>query len=216
MKITAQVVLINPEGLILGVSRKDDHTSMGLPGGKMEECDKTVLDTAYRETFEETGLRISNLELIFAIHKDGFMGYTYLAEFSGEISHTEPHLVKWLPMERLVMGRFGKYNKMVSDSLIDKGIKFVYEINLDEVSKEVEEYVSSNEYDTGLKLKFVSLNKRKDWLGNDSLILELTHDNGDIIDEELDFNETYIDDLRDISTKHGFKFFNFEDGYFSK
>ena len=80
MKVSAQVVLINPEGLILGVSRKDNHNDFGLIGGKMEEHDKSPEDTAIRETLEETGLKISNLRLVFVIHKNGLMGYTYLAD----------------------------------------------------------------------------------------------------------------------------------------
>lgn len=125
MKITAQVVLINPEGLILGVSRKDDHNDFGLIGGKMDpQDDNDPIMTAIRETREETGLEISNLRLVFAIHKEGFMGYTYLADYKGEINHNEPHVVKWVPMERLVLGSFGKYNQMVSDSLKDLCITF--------------------------------------------------------------------------------------------
>jgi 8-oxo-dGTP pyrophosphatase MutT (NUDIX family) len=94
MKYTAQVVLINEEGLILGVSRKDNHKDMGLPGGKMEDEDMgNIQITAQRETKEETGLDIRNLQLIFATHKDGYMGYTYLAQYSGEINHNEPHVV---------------------------------------------------------------------------------------------------------------------------
>ena len=131
MKITAQVVLINPQGLILGVSRKDDHNDFGLIGGKMDPQDNNdPIMTAIRETREETGLEIGNLRLVFAIHKEGFMGYTYLADYTGEINHNEPHVVKWVPMERLVMGSFGKYNKMVSESLNDMGIKYQYRINL--------------------------------------------------------------------------------------
>lgn len=138
MKITAQVVLINPEGLILGVSRKDDHNDFGLIGGKMDpQDDNNPINTAIREAREETGLEIFNLHLVFATHKEGFMGYTYLADYKGEINHNEPHVVKWVPMERLVLGSFGKYNQMVSDSLKDMGVKFVYDIPLVEISDEL-------------------------------------------------------------------------------
>lgn len=124
--ITGQVVLINEEGYILGVSRKDDHTNFGLAGGKMEEVDDNdPTNTAIRETKEETGLDISNLRLVFATHKDGNMGYTYLANYNGEINHNEPHVVKWVTFSELINGKFGKYNKMVSDSLDDMGIKYI-------------------------------------------------------------------------------------------
>ena len=123
--ITAHVLLINEEGLVLGVSRKTDHTDFGLPGGKMEPCDEgNPMATAVRETKEETGLDISNLELIFAIHKNGKMGYTYLANYSGKLNSVEPHVVKWIGFKSLLIGRFGKYNLLVSESLDDKGVNY--------------------------------------------------------------------------------------------
>jgi hypothetical protein len=46
--ITAQVVLINPDGLVLGVSRKH-HTDFGLIGGKMDpEDNNNPINTAIR------------------------------------------------------------------------------------------------------------------------------------------------------------------------
>ena len=127
--VSACVVLINPEGLVLGVSRKDDHTSMGLPGGKMDpEDDGDPTTTAIRETLEETGLDIRELKLVFAIHKSGNMGFTYIAKYSGEINHNEPHVVKWVPFEKLVAGSFGRYNQLVSESLDSMGIKYKWEL----------------------------------------------------------------------------------------
>lgn len=125
MKKAAQVVLINNEGLILGVSRKHDHNDFGLPGGKMDPEDgNNPIITAMRETKEETGLDVSNLELIFAIHKHGYMSYTYLAKWKGEINYTEPHIVKWITKQKLMQGGFGLYNRLVIDSLEDMGYKF--------------------------------------------------------------------------------------------
>src|ERR1035438_3102120 len=111
IKYTAQVVIINKEtGEVLGVSRKTDHNDFGLPGGKMDDVDDgDPMETAVRETREETGLTITNMQLIFAIHKGGYMGFTYLAECTGEIHHNEPHVVKWLPFNVLIEGSFGRY-----------------------------------------------------------------------------------------------------------
>lgn len=126
MKYTAQAVLLNSEGYVLGVSRKTDFKDFGLPGGKMSPEDAGDMKaTAIRETLEETGLKIYDLRLVFAIHKDGFMSYTYLADYTGKINHNEPHLVKWLPFEILTYGSFGKYNQLVSESLVSMGIKFL-------------------------------------------------------------------------------------------
>lgn len=122
---TAQVVLINKDGLVLGVSRKDDHNDFGLPGGKMDlEDNDDPMATAIRECKEETGLDVTNLKLVFAIHKSGNMGFTFLGEYSGEIDYDEPHVVKWVPFQVLINGKFGRYNKMVSESLIDMDINF--------------------------------------------------------------------------------------------
>jgi len=124
--ITAQVVLINKEGYVLGVSRKTDHNDFGLPGGKMDpEDNENPITTAIRETLEETGLRISNLKLVFAIHKSGNMGYTYMADYEGEINHNEPHVVKWVPFDVLISGSFGKYNQLVSESLESMGVYYL-------------------------------------------------------------------------------------------
>lgn len=126
MKTSAQVVLINEKGYVLGVSRKNNHSDFGLIGGKMDPEDNgDPMVTAIRETKEETGLDITNLRLVFAIHKDGYMGYTYLADYSGKIDHNEPHVVKWVPFETLIRGSFGKYNQLVSESLDDIGIAYI-------------------------------------------------------------------------------------------
>lgn len=122
LKKTAQVVLINDQGQVLCVSRKHDHNDWGLPGGKSEPEDLTELDTAYRETLEETGLEVFGLRLVFATHKDGYMSYTYLAKYKGEINHNEPHVVKWGTWDDLIAGSFGKYNQLVYESLVDMGI----------------------------------------------------------------------------------------------
>jgi 8-oxo-dGTP pyrophosphatase MutT (NUDIX family) len=124
---TAHIVIFK-DGKVLGVSRKDDHSDFGLPGGKMEDTDMENPEfTAIRECKEETGIEVFDLQLIFAIHKNGHMGYTYLANYiSDEITHDEPHVVEWLPFETLVKGKFGKYNELVAESLKDMGVKFQY------------------------------------------------------------------------------------------
>lgn len=125
MKKAAQVVLLNDEGLVLGVSRKDNHSDFGLPGGKMDpEDNDDPVATAIREVKEETGFEIYDLKLVFAMHRDGFMGHTFIAKYSGEINHKEPHVVKWVPFQVILEGSFGKYNQMVAESLNSIGILY--------------------------------------------------------------------------------------------
>ncbi len=117
------VILINDDGEICIVSRKDDHENFGLIGGKVDHEDSlhpTMDETmvaAIRETKEETGLDISNLRLILVYPEGTRMTYAYVADWSGEINTTEPHLVKWGTMEELLSGTYREYNLKIADCL---------------------------------------------------------------------------------------------------
>lgn len=127
MKYSVQAVIFNDKREVLAVSRKTDHNDFGLAGGKMDPEDASLEDALHREVMEETGLDIDmdTAELIFAIHKDGFMGYTYLIkDWCGEINYNEPHVVKWTNFHTILVGSFGRYNRLVSDSLKDMGVNF--------------------------------------------------------------------------------------------
>lgn len=125
MKTCSTVVLINENGLILGVSRKDDHNDINFCGGKSEPIDDNdPINTAIRETKEETGLDIFNLRLIFATNYQGAMNYTYLADYTGEINHNEPHVVKFVDSTTIKNGRFGDYNELVFKSLDEMDVKY--------------------------------------------------------------------------------------------
>lgn len=119
-----QVVLINDNGNVCLVSRKDDHSDFGLVGGSIEKGE-TPEKAIIRETKEETGLKISNLKLIFAMHRKNSMGHTYLADYSGSIDfdeEKEPHIVKWGSMKEAMKGSFSYWNKLVDESLKSMGI----------------------------------------------------------------------------------------------
>ena len=123
MNGTVQVVLLNPDGLVLGVSRKTDHNDCGLVGGSLENYDVTPELGAIRETKEETGLDISNLKLVYLkASSDGRVGYTYIAEWTGDIAYDEPHVVKWTTFSELIKGSFGRWNLEVYHSLLNLGI----------------------------------------------------------------------------------------------
>lgn len=168
--ISAQVVLINKKGYVLGVSRKTDHNDFGLPGGKMDpEDDGDPTNTAIRECKEETGLDISNLELVFAIHKGGNMGFTYIAKYNGEINHNEPHVVKWVPFEKLILGSFGRYNQLVSESLDSMGVKYL------KVEPSKNQYIYAIDNNNFIHLtseKYWKKNKKKELVLNSGEILE--------------------------------------------
>lgn len=196
--VTAQVVLINEEGLVLGVSRKDNHKDFGLPGGKMDPEDNgDPMVTAIRECKEETGLDISNLRLVFATHKNGNMGYTYLADYSGEINHNEPHVVGWKAMEVLVNGSFGKYNKLVSESLKDMKIDFQMAIDLVTLSNELDEMIT--EHYNG-NIKFSGL--RNSWISNGSYEIYFDDEDGEL-EETFGFDKRLDKKLEALGDKYG-------------
>jgi len=117
------IVLINDEGKILGVSRKHDHTDMGLVGGKVDPEDNfDLIAAAIREAKEETGLDIHDLEVIYASHWGNRMQWTFLAKWTGEIHTDEPHVVKWIDTKTLMQGSFKEYNLEVLASLNEIGI----------------------------------------------------------------------------------------------
>jgi 8-oxo-dGTP pyrophosphatase MutT (NUDIX family) len=113
MKKAACVIIRDNNGLVLGVSRKDNHNDFGLVGGKHDDTDPNIEFTAIREAKEETGLDIYNLQLIDNSVWGGYQQHCFVAEYKGRIEYDEPHVVKWLTPEILLDGCFGEYNEMV-------------------------------------------------------------------------------------------------------
>jgi 8-oxo-dGTP pyrophosphatase MutT (NUDIX family) len=125
-KQVACVLILNnlDKSKILSVSRKDNHEDFGFPGGKLElDKDYDLIDTAIRETKEETGIELLRSDLTpLYTSKDsnGYLTTTYVAsKYTGEINHNEPHIVDWLDRSYLLSGSFKEYNKKVLE-LYDK------------------------------------------------------------------------------------------------
>jgi 8-oxo-dGTP pyrophosphatase MutT (NUDIX family) len=116
----ALLLIFNDEGEVLSVSRKDDYTIKGLPGGKAEDIDQTLEDTLIREVMQETGLEISQLKSVYSV-LDGFGSFctVFTARYEGEISPKEENAgeVEWVELSVLTEGPFGKLNKDLFDLL---------------------------------------------------------------------------------------------------
>jgi mutator protein MutT len=92
------------DGTILSVSRKDDPTMQGMPGGHVDPGE-TAEEAAARELMEEVGLTATKLSLIFK-RKDanGFTVSTFACEAEGEIKPRkgEHGVVRWVQPAVLV------------------------------------------------------------------------------------------------------------------
>ena len=103
------VILRNQEGRLLAVSRKDDPEAMGLPGGSIEPGE-TPEEAIVRETREETGLEISNLQEVYRGQCGENISVGFVADYKGEPFQAEEGIVKWVGPDALLEGPFGAYN----------------------------------------------------------------------------------------------------------
>jgi len=120
-KRAATVILLHPldKNLVLGVSRKDDHTAWGMPGGKLDPGEDFT-QAAIREMFEETGIKVSQLKEIWhGLDAGGYNTTTFLVLdrpdnlttiLRGEFPTTEAGKVKWCTWDELTSGPFKDYN----------------------------------------------------------------------------------------------------------
>jgi mutator protein MutT len=111
-KLQAAICLImSDDGMILAVSRKDDPSDFGLPGGKVDpgECAE---EAAKRELWEETGLIATSLIKVF-VHTDAdnYETTTFLCDAEGEIKTDECGVIRWVKPHVLLQGCFASYNK---------------------------------------------------------------------------------------------------------
>lgn len=105
----AVCILIEKDGLFLGVSRKENHNDFGLPGGKVDE-NETLEEAIIRELKEETGLDVKDLVPVLSEFCNTFNVTTFTGVVDGEIFSNENAIVKWVTKEDLMSGSFNKYN----------------------------------------------------------------------------------------------------------
>jgi len=124
-KKEAGVMLIIKDGLILGISRRDNKSIFGLLGGKKDATDSNTMETAIRETKEECGITVNKCVWIYermerAIEVGGFDFFSrcyYATDWSGDPQTYEEGIVEWLTYDELVSSKaaFPEYNKATLD-----------------------------------------------------------------------------------------------------
>lgn len=117
----ACVLLLNPVGHVLQVTRRDDLEDWGLPGGKLEEEDRGSLRAAgKRELWQEARVSVEVDDLIPlytgldpTVDKTvmTLLGLRYDDSQIG--TGSEEGLVRWGPFEDTCKGTFGFYNEQL-------------------------------------------------------------------------------------------------------
>lgn len=118
VKLASIALIFNRDrSKILGVSRKEDTTKFGLPGGKVDAGEK-IYDGMVREVKEETGISVLSANPIF-FREDGeyIVGVYLVDKYEGPINTTEKGVVKWITFEDLKQGAFSEYNTQLEEHL---------------------------------------------------------------------------------------------------
>lgn len=129
MREAAVMIVANDEGKVLAISRRNNKTKFGLPGGKVDPGE-TPEKAAYRETVEETGVIVHASSFLYKREEppdspDGewFYTYCYLAlSWSGSPYNSEEGEVKWLTVAELTdpNSAFPQYNTATFNVLRQK------------------------------------------------------------------------------------------------
>lgn len=117
----ALVLLIDPDGRVLAISRGDDVWDWGFPGGTAENhLDCTIADTAFRELEEETGVVAGELSLLHRAPSGTHCVTTFVAEVVDEwpaVLRSEPFegYVAWVKPDVLVATtcRYRKHARVI-------------------------------------------------------------------------------------------------------
>lgn len=105
-------MLIVKDGKALFLKRSETSENFPgwyiLPGGK-QEVDETVEQAAIRETYEETGVKVSNPKLkVVATHNHFYRNRVYLVfifqaeEFSGELKESDEGKPEWMGLKDML------------------------------------------------------------------------------------------------------------------
>lgn len=109
-------VLVVIDQKILAVSRKNDFTIFGMPGGKTE-LNENLEAAAIRETQEEAGITVSDLEELYADQCGQYFCTTFFAhKYHGnpKTPANNEGLVKLLSIDEFLSNNaFPKYNTTV-------------------------------------------------------------------------------------------------------
>lgn len=131
------VICVHPEtGYVLSATRKDTTDTWGVIGGKKEQ-DESIVDSAYREFKEETGITLTSplnyLTTMICTNEYKVTVFVVTAPTSfyvanklknaGRYSVEEGILVDYVPYSKLLAGPFGEFNLELLNTLLALTVK---------------------------------------------------------------------------------------------
>lgn len=128
--LCAAAIVWNDRRQLLTVSRKDDSTAFTLPGGKVDDEDfglpgrsvstyEASKRAAARELLEETGVRATDLEIVFEDYDTGdhYTKTFWVKQTEGKVRTDEPHVVRWSSPGALLDSPFADYYRRLFKEL---------------------------------------------------------------------------------------------------
>ncbi len=108
-------LLINAAGEVCAISRKNDQTDFGIPGGKVDQGE-TEAEALVRELFEELGILAKRYHRVFAtLDAHGYWFVTFLVHDWDGTPHDHERkgaVVRWIPPRGLLeASSFREYNQ---------------------------------------------------------------------------------------------------------
>lgn len=113
---STSVLIVNKDGLIVGVPRRDNPNDWGIPGGRRESNEYTI-ECALRELKEETSIVIHENDciLLYVGRARVSICATFLIMRTTNIvpGPGDCGISKWVSWDYLESGTFGIYNKIL-------------------------------------------------------------------------------------------------------
>ena len=114
--------ILDFDGKVLTVSRKDNPNDIGLPGGKVDPTDLSDQQALEREVLEETGFTIKTSIPLYTAQEGDYLVTTYLAVIDTTKDYVQPDpketgIVQMSNINSLLNSSFGEYNKELLKTL---------------------------------------------------------------------------------------------------
>jgi 8-oxo-dGTP pyrophosphatase MutT (NUDIX family) len=130
-KTAVVVTIIHPDGYVLMVSRPENPSQYGIPGGKVEDGE-SILNAAIREVQEETGIKLDADKVHFLVDKTvpsrrepdvSYTTYCFVTQLDEHHPTVSPEGLKmwWVEPWQIVMPPYAYFNAGVYQALVEDG-----------------------------------------------------------------------------------------------